>query len=377
MSWMLGAGILLTMTATIAETKFVGRSFDGAGSAAAAVSDASLAFSRMFLPIDSTGQLTGDSAGDQFESALADFRAALTHAGCSQCARLNIYGVDNAALSSALGRSMKLFPADHRPSITTVVTTLPLEGAKIAIDGVGVGDGLGSGAVVSVGITPRQQDLVFVSGMAEKGSMAEASTRTMQAIEKVLAELGGRRGDIRHVKAFLGPMADHRAAASAIQEFFGSQPPPMTMVEWISSLPIEIEVVASLPPMNQGARTTYFNPPGGKVSPVYSRVARIPAGTPVVFTSGLSSRLPGDSAAQLKDVFAQLRDITQECGSDFENLAKATYYVTNADVSASLGKVREQLYNPLRPPAASKATVAGIGVPDLSIALDMIAAGKP
>lgn len=376
MVWSFGASMILVLSATVAETKFVGRSFEGAGSAGVVVRDVSLAFAGQLLPIDNTGQLAGNNAEEQVEAALVGLRAALTKAGCSRCVRLNLYAVDDASLSTAIARTMNLFPPDQRPTITTVITALPLEGAKIAVDGVGAIDGA-SETADHVALAPRGRDLVFVSGMAERGTMAEASKRTMQAIEKVLAELGGTRSDIVHVKAFLGPMAEQRSALSSIQSFFGSQPPPMTFVEWISSLPIEIEVVATLPPADQGTRAIYFNPPGGSVSPVYSRVARIPAGTPKIFTAGLSARSAGDSVEQLTDVFAQLASITKECGSDFENFAKGTSYVTNAEVSTELRKFRERHYNPARPPAASKVTVAGVGFPQRTIALDMIAAGQP
>ncbi len=55
-------------------------------------------------------------------------------------------------------------------------------------------------------------------------------------------------------------------------------------------------------------------------------------------------------------------------------MVKATYYVTDNASSRLLGTIREELYNPRRPPAASKALVKGVGKNGHSLMLDMIAA---
>ena len=58
-------------------------------------------------------------------------------------------------------------------------------------------------------------------------------------------------------------------------------------------------------------------------------------------------------------------------------MAKATYYVTDGEVSEQLGAKRSKVYDPKRPPAASKATVAAVGNKGERIAVDMIAVPKP
>ncbi|MGE3314127.1 MAG: hypothetical protein AB7O26_03345, partial [Planctomycetaceae bacterium] len=59
--------------------------------------------------------------------------------------------------------------------------------------------------------------------------------------------------------------------------------------------------------------------------------------------------------------------------SDLKHLAKATYYVTNDDVSGKLTTLRPKYYDPKHPPAASKASVTGVGMEKCTITLDMIA----
>ena len=64
----------------------------------------------------------------------------------------------------------------------------------------------------------------------------------------------------------------------------------------------------------------------------------------------------------------------QQVGADFDHMVKATYYVTDNASSRLLGTIREELYNPRRPPAASKALVKGVGKNGHSLMLEMIAA---
>lgn len=61
-----------------------------------------------------------------------------------------------------------------------------------------------------------------------------------------------------------------------------------------------------------------------------------------------------------------------KANSDFEHLAKATYYVSSDAASASLNKLRPRLLNPQRPPAASKAVVESVGLPSLGLTMDII-----
>ena len=76
----------------------------------------------------------------------------------------------------------------------------------------------------------------------------------------------------------------------------------------------------------------------------------------------------------MRSIFSQLENILSETGSDLRHLAKATYYVSDADPSAQLNKLRPEYYDPERPPAASKVMVSGVGHPQRGITIDMIAA---
>lgn len=109
-----------------------------------------------------------------------------------------------------------------------------------------------------------------------------------------------------------------------------------------------------------------------KASPVYSRVA-IAEVSDRIYVSGITSKEPGDYPTRIHSVFNQLKTIVGEAGSDMQHLAKATYYVSEDGISGDFGKIRTEYYNPQRPPAASKATVKSVGVPNRILVLDMIA----
>ena len=89
------------------------------------------------------------------------------------------------------------------------------------------------------------------------------------------------------------------------------------------------------------------------------------------------ARQEGDAESEVRDIFAAMRTILSVAGSDFRHLAKATYYVSTAEASSQLGAIRPTVYDPARPPSASKATVAGVGLSDRAITIDMIAARDP
>ena len=153
---------------------------------------------------------------------------------------------------------------------------------------------------------------------------------------------------------------DAAVARKQIAGFFnGETVPPLVFVDWISpKLPIEIEMIAAAPE-NRGAgeSISYFTPPGFQPSNVYSKVARVNYGS-LVYISGLYGTTPGNAAQQVLEIF--------------ESLAKATYYVSDAEAGSKLNELRPKFYNPHRPPAASKALTHSVGFPGMSITMDMI-----
>ena len=94
-----------------------------------------------------------------------------------------------------------------------------------------------------------------------------------------------------------------------------------------------------------------------------------------IYVAGLHSSGQQADVSQVKSVFDQLTSSLSSHRSDLRHLAKATYYVTTPGASGELNRLRPSLYDPKRPPAASKAMVSGVGYKGQTISIDMIATG--
>jgi enamine deaminase RidA (YjgF/YER057c/UK114 family) len=98
--------------------------------------------------------------------------------------------------------------------------------------------------------------------------------------------------------------------------------------------------------------------------------------TATIYTSGLFAPDAVEAIAEVRGVFRQLEDVLSQCDSDFKHLAKATYYCSTSAASQKLNEIRPSLYDPKRPPSASKAMVRSVGHKDCNWTLDMIAVPK-
>jgi len=160
------------------------------------------------------------------------------------------------------------------------------------------------------------------------------------------------------------------------QLFPGQLTPPVVFVEWIASVPVEIELIAALPLAGKSSQTVeYYNPTDVMPSPAFSRVALVRTARQV-YISALSARAEAEYEEQGQDIFDQLKSILDQTGCDMLHLAKATYYVSDDEAGKFLDKARSKSFDPLRPPAASKVTVHGVGQTGRTLTVDMIAVGS-
>jgi enamine deaminase RidA (YjgF/YER057c/UK114 family) len=201
----------------------------------------------------------------------------------------------------------------------------------------------------------------------------------MSTLLKTLEFAGLKPKDVVQVKVFLAPASAADEALREVKKFFPGQPmPPVVFVEWLASVPVEIELTAALPLDGKAAENVRFlNPPDVRPSADFSRIALVQTDRQI-FVSGLTARKSGNGEAQARDVFAQLKPILAAAGTDFRHLAKASYYVSDDEASSTLNKVRSEFLDPERPPAASKVTIHAVGLANRTLTLDVIAvAGKP
>jgi len=273
--------------------------------------------------------------------------------------------------------------AGHAPAVTWVCTPLAVPGARVAIDGIalvsraaaGVEWIEGAGAVLPAGAK------VFVSGQLERGADPAASVRlTMEGLHRTIDHLGLAKRDVVQVKVFLQPFAEHPAALREIAASFGGgASPPVILVEWVSTEYAEIEMIVSGGSLRSVPTEvlTFVSLPGKSISPRFSHVAVVSAGTPLIFLGGIDAGPGLEPREQWKRIFERLGSTLFESGSSFRHLVKATYYLEDSPARGVLNEIRATYYDPSRPPAASAVGVRRTGRPDRAFHLDMIAVPLP
>ncbi len=324
---------------------------------------------------------------DQVRQAWARLESTLKQAGStsSRIIRLHAYVTHSSVTKLVEQELQSRFRGTYQPALTVVETALPSEGVMVGLDAIAMTDNATttverfaderSGLPARSAILPTG-GVTYISGQAEKGdgTLEGATQATMESLLKTLKWLELSPADVVHVKAFLTPMNEASVATKAILESFTAEvPPPVTLVSWVSTLPIEIELVVASPVRKEGPAIEYLTPPGMTTSPVFARVTRINSPRRI-FVSGLVSPRGKDAPPdEVVDLFAQLDRVLSQSESDLTLVAKATYYVATDETSRTLNEVRPRFYDAQRPPAASKAFVRGMGRDKVGISLDMIA----
>lgn len=365
---------------------------EGGAARAIIVEDLPLAHTTQVFPVDSQGKLVGGKEFQpQAEQVFKNLGAALATVGASaeRIVKLNLYIVADELAAPTQAFINQRLRGPIRPAVSLVVTRLPEDGALIAADAVALADAARSsrrssgndaaaapGGFAQAAVLPAGER-IYISGQAEPGDLKTATRKTLESLRATLKFLGRTDRDVVELKAFVTPMSSSETVKQELQAFFGDLPvPPYSLVEWESTLPIEIELVAAggkqAAAAEASSRIEYLTPPGMTASPVFSRLARVAPG-PLIYVSGLYGGSKASGASQVQAIFQELTEALELTGSDLRHLAKATYYVTNDDASNALGKLRPDYYDPQRPPAASKAMVRGVGQTGKTITLDMIA----
>ncbi len=387
--------LLAASSATAQSVVYLGPDESSGASQAVAVEGQALVHTCQLLPLDKDGTLVGGDAADaQLAHLLFNLETALAAAGSSteHLVKLNVYVDSPSTAGKIRGLFSKRFPGPVRPAMSWVCTRLAHPEAVVALDAVAAVPGKGSAAVArnrcealagdarlaDVAVLPRGET-VYVSGISGKGDLASAAAETMKNLLETIRPLGLDGSHVVQVKAFIEPMGKADVVKNAIADVFSKGPaPPVVLVEWTAKAPIELELIAFVPPEKRATPASqtveYFTPPGVEASPVYSRVVRVP-GQKRVYISGLYAAELGDGRAQVRSIFGTLERITKEAGTDLRHLVKATYYVSDENAGVALNKLRPEYYDPARPPAASQITVENVGMAKRSITMDVIGAG--
>lgn len=263
---------------------------------------------------------------------------------------------------------------DNAPAVTVVEAS---GGAPVSVDAVWHSESPDNADLSpSDGVLSPDRDIIHLSGRAASGELVEATSGTMEQLFDVLRGLGADRENVVQVKAFIQPIDQLEVVRESITESFGELPtPPIVFVQWTSSSrATEIELIAEAREKKKTSETvSYYTPPGDKPSPVFSRVATI-HGDEIIYLGGIGGTTGEDPTREVSTLYDGLKRIAALAGTDLRHLAKATYYVSNNETSTALNELRPGLYDPARPPAASKVLVPGVGLSDRGILIDMVAA---
>lgn len=365
-------------------------------SSAVIVGQNHLAHTAQLLPLDAGGQIIGKKdASLQIERVLDNLQTVLTAVGSdfNRLVKVNVVVTRQKTVAEVQKAFAQHFN-DSKPAVSfLVVEHLAHPDALVAMDAVATTSKepgkesvtrITSSALyrspngsAHVAILPGGPK-VYVSGQAEPGTLGEATRKTLESLRATLKHLDLDESRIVQLKAFLQPMTSVEDVEAEMVRFFDKQAvPPLVFVEWVSPSPIEIELIAAANESDSNSPDTveYFTPPGMKASPVYSRVARINRGN-TIYISGLYGQGALTPESQLREIFSTLEYLADKTGSDLRHLVKATYYVTDDESSNKLNDLRPKYFDPARPPAASKAKVAGTGMENTSATLDIIAVSR-
>ena len=354
-------------------------------SAAVVVDRGALVHTAMLYPVDATGILRGGTDPKaQATHVLDSLATALRAAGTDldRVARLHVYVADASVTPVVDAVLAERLAGPTPPALTVVESRMPHAGVLVAMDAVaatarrvtattrltveGLPATAGRGAhVAAQPVGP----FVIVSGRAAPGEFVTAVRDTMKQLRGDLETVGLTFEHAVHVKAFLGDMSRAAELERLVAGMFDGTAPPVVVTEWTgSSLPVEIELVATAPGAAMASERVAFVEP---IMARYSRIARIFSGRPV-FVSGVSGT-SADPAAQVREIFAEMRRVVTAAGSDMRHVAKTTYYVADTVADQEINTIRPSIYDASRPPAASKISVRGIGRPGQATTIDAIA----
>jgi enamine deaminase RidA (YjgF/YER057c/UK114 family) len=354
---------------------------------AVVVEEGALVHTALMFPDDTKGRLQGEGdAGTQAARVLANLELALKAArtNLTNVVRLHVYVAD-ASVTPQIDRLLQQrFRGKTTPAVTVVETAMPRPGVLVTMDAIAATEWRtdpGKPLRLTTNALPERTKrashvavqpegpFVIVSGRSAQGEFEPVVRATMESLRGDLKAVDLTFGDVVQVKSFLADMSRAEQLEQIVAESFdGARVPPQVVTEWRQdSAHVEIELIAVSSRPTGGDRVEHVEPIAGR----YSRVARVNGGRPILL-SGLYGTSDGP-VEQVREMFTELQQLVKEAGSDMGHLVKATYYVADKSADQEINTIRPTLYDPKRPPAASKLSVRGTGRKGQASTFDMIA----
>jgi len=123
---------------------------------------------------------------------------------------------------------------------------------------------------------------------------------------------------------------------------------------------------------------TVVNPAGMAPPTGYSYAIKKP-GTPVFISGQVAldgdGRLVGenDVAAQVEQVFRNLRTVVEGCGGTMDDVVKITIFVTDASYRPAVAAARQRHFKEGAYPASTYLVVSALAVPQLLVEIEAVA----
>jgi enamine deaminase RidA (YjgF/YER057c/UK114 family) len=385
-----GFAVLLSgIVPAYAQLKSVQPSNDTGSAMAVLVDETALVHTAQIFPLDKSGVLVGK--GDinaQLAQVFKNIQPILkqTNSGLDRVVKMNIYAGSADIIPLIKKQLAVTFSGKNKPAVTYIINQFA-NGADVAIDLVAASRSKNKtvqyynnmanfGAVEAKAAVLPAGGVTYISGQADKGDAKQCTQGTIKQLDASLKHLGIDKKNVVQLRAFMNNIADIAIVEKELSAYFETVP-PLVYTQWISKeYEVEIELIAASPVATQkrDSSITFLDLPGMAHSPVYSKATQINNGRRIYF-SEIYGSTPNNTAAQTEEMFTQLKALLTATGSDFNHLAKATYFHTDVAASAALGSVRPKYYNPHGAPGASKAMLKAM--PEgKSVSFDMIGVVK-
>lgn len=383
-------------TAQSATIQYIQPNDELGASMATVVGDVPLAHTAQFMAMDEDSSWVGEEdVSVQVDRVLENARRTLREvgAGPDDILKVNVYAVDSEVADEVRRHLAQTFSGEAKPAVAYVISPLPHAEALLAMDVVAVASQTDDHSVRVVrnveGVVgeadPERGHVaimppggkVYLSGQVAQGEPVEAMRESLESLHDRLAYLGLSADDVIQVKVFVDEISDAEALEDQIAEYYRNKPaPPIVSVAWVHpDADVEVELIAArgTPPYDDEEAITYPTPAGLQSFPQYSRAAEIHQGN-ILFLSGLYSDVGRDGEGQILDIFDHMGQILEETGTDFNHLAKATYYIQgwDSEVRIPLNSIRADVYDPDRPPTSSLIPVESVGKEGALLSIDMV-----
>jgi len=255
----------------------------------------------------------------------------------------------------------EVFAAAHLnlPALSVVQAgALPLEGAQVVIESVGVEKKI-----------LNDNGVAFVSGQAGN-SLAEA----LEQMKKTLASAGMDGSDVRRVTCFVSSLEANQNARALIEASFSEAAANYLQMQRGPVTPAaECEGVARLRQAPNQA-VTYLNTPESAGAGTYSQMVLVHA-PKVVFTSTQLGF--GSQESDVRLAFDRLQKALASLNANLGKLAMSHVYLTSMAIAEKVRAVRKTFYDAMNPPASTLLPFEALPSLDASFGVDVVAVPEP